>query len=170
MKKEEFFPLVNEEGKVVGKATRSQCHNGSKVLHPVIHLHIFNSAGELFLQKRAQTKDIQPGKWDTAVGGHIDWGETVEEALYREAREELGIEAFNSIPIGKYLFESEIERELVYSFKTNYDGPFQIDPIELEDARFWSLEEIIDQIGKGIFTPNFENEYKRLLSIEKQGV
>lgn len=167
MKKEEFFPLVNEEGKVIGKATRSQCHNGSKVLHPVIHLHIFNSTGELFLQKRAQTKDIQPGKWDTAVGGHIDWGETVEEALYREAREELGIEAFNPIPIGKYLFESEIERELVYSFKTNYDDPFQIDPIELEDARFWSLEEIIDQIGKGIFTPNFENEYKHLLSIEK---
>ena len=91
---EEWFPLVNEEGETIGKATRRECHSGSKQLHPVIHLHIFNDAGELYLQKRSMNKDIQPGKWDTAVGGHIDYGETVEEALRREVREELGITEF----------------------------------------------------------------------------
>ena len=96
MNKEEWFPLIDEQGNTIGKATRRECHNGSKLLHPVVHLHIINNDGELYLQKRSTNKDIQPGKWDTAVGGHIDYGETVEEALSREVREELGIHAFHS--------------------------------------------------------------------------
>ena len=84
--KEEWFPLVNEEGETIGKATRRECHSGSKQLHPVIHLHIFNDAGELYLQKRSMNKDIQPGKWDTAVGGHIDYGETGQYLPYRLQR------------------------------------------------------------------------------------
>lgn len=90
----EMFPLVDEEGNITGAATRGECHNGSKLLHPVVHLHVFNSRGELFLQRRPAWKDIQPGKWDTSVGGHIDLGESVEMALQREAREELGITGF----------------------------------------------------------------------------
>ena len=90
----EMFPLVNEEGVVVGCATRAYCHSGAKPLHPVVHLHIFNSNGELYLQKRAMHKDIQPGKWDTAVGGHVDYGEDVVSALFWEAREALGVEEF----------------------------------------------------------------------------
>ena len=67
-----MFPVVDEEGNIIAAATRGKCHNGSKLLHPVIHLHVFNSKGELYLQKRPDWKDIQPGKWDTSVGGHID--------------------------------------------------------------------------------------------------
>ena len=73
---QERFPIVDEEGNVIGQATRGECHNGSRLLHAVVHLHVFNSQGELYLQKRPEWKDIQPGKWDTAVGGHIDYGET----------------------------------------------------------------------------------------------
>lgn len=108
--KEEWFPLVNEKGETIGKATRKECHNGSKMLHPVVHLHIFNKAGDLYLQKRSINKDIQPGKWDTAVGGHIDYGETVEDALHREVREELGITDFIPQFITRYVFESAIEK------------------------------------------------------------
>ena len=78
--REELFPVVDAAGRVVGRATRGECHGGSMLLHPVVHLHLFNSCGELYLQKRPAWKDIQPGRWDTAVGGHIDYGETVEEA------------------------------------------------------------------------------------------
>ena len=160
---QEYFPLVNEEGKTIGKATRKECHSGSKMLHPVVHLHIFNDNGDLYLQKRSMRKDIQPGKWDTAVGGHIDYGESVEEALRREVREELGVTDFSPVLITSYIFESAIEKELVNTFRTVYNGPFNPDPEELDGGRFWAIDEILESIGKGIFTPNFENEFQSIV-------
>ncbi len=164
---DELFPLVDEAGLVTGKALRSECHNGSKLLHPVIHLHIFNHKGELYLQKRAGNKDIQPGKWDTSVGGHIDFGESIEDALIREAREELGIADFKPVFLRRYVFESEIEKELVYSYKTIYEDKIQPDGFEITEGRFWNLEEIKENVGKGVFTPNFEDEYQVLVELNK---
>lgn len=162
--KEEWFPLVDEAGQVVGKATRRECHSGSKLLHPVVHLHLFNPEGALYLQKRSMEKDIQPGKWDTAVGGHIDYGETVEAALRREAREELGITTFTPYFVARYVFESAIEKELVNAFRTVYEGTPHPDRVEVDEGRFWTREEIRAALGTGIFTPNFEGEYLQFLA------
>lgn len=158
---EEMFPLVDEEGNITGAASRGECHNGSKLLHPVVHLHVFNSRGELYLQRRPLWKDIQPGKWDTAVGGHVDLGESVEMALRREVREELGMTEFTPEALTHYVFESATERELVFVHRTTYDGPVTPSD-ELDGGRFWSLDEIRENMGKGIFTPNFESEIRRL--------
>ena len=160
--KEEIFPIVNSEGEVIGSATRSECHAGTFILHPVVHLHIFNSKGELYLQKRVMTKKIQPGKWDTAVGGHVDYGENVEVALLRETREELGVKDFVPEFLMRYEFRSTIEAEMVYIYRCTYDGSFVPDSAEVDEGRFWSLDEIRDNIGKGVFTPNFESEIERL--------
>ena len=158
---EEMFPVVDEEGNIVGAASRGECHNGSRLLHPVVHLHLFNSKGELYLQRRPLWKDIQPGKWDTAVGGHVDLGESVEMALRREVREELGVTDFTPETVIHYVFDSARERELVFVHRTVYDGP--VTPSEeLDGGRFWSLDEIRQQLGSGLFTPNFEGEIQRL--------
>lgn len=157
----ELFPLVDEEGTVTGCATRGECHGGSRLLHPVVHLHVFNSKGELYLQQRPEWKDIQPGKWDTAVGGHVDYGEQWNAALVREASEELGITDYTPEHLGKYVFDSKRERELVYVNRTTYDGAINPSKRELSGGRFWSMEEIHDAIGKEILTPNFESEFQR---------
>ena len=158
---QERFPIVDEEGTVIGQATRGECHSGTKLLHPVVHLHVFDTQGRIYLQKRPEWKDIQPGKWDTAVGGPIDYGETREEALHREVREELGITDFTPVFMGKYVFESQREKELVYVHRTIYNGAIQPSQDELDGGRFWSMEEIREAIGKGILTPNFESEFQR---------
>jgi len=156
---DELFPLIDKLGQTIGCVSRSECHNGSKLLHPVIHLHIFNAKGKLLLQKRSMDKDIQPGQWDTSVGGHIEYGEKIEEALRREAYEELNIKNFTPHFIQSYLFESDIEREKVYSYKTIYNLPIFFNSKEIDDIRFWDLKEINQNIGKNLFTPNFEYEF-----------
>lgn len=160
--KTEIFPLVNENGDVIGSASRQECHSGSFLLHPVVHLHVFNSNGKLFLQHRAKEKDTQPDKWDTSVGGHVDFGEEVIDALKRESREELGLVAYKPIFIQRYKFTSNIESELVNCFYTIYDGELNPCPVETQGGRFWSIREIKDAIGKGILTPNFEQEFVRI--------
>lgn len=169
---EEIFPIVDENGNIIGSATRTECHSGSKLLHPVVHLHILNQdRNALYLQKRAATKDIQPNKWDTAVGGHVDLGENIHIALMRETLEELGLTDFTPKYLISYVFESEIERELVNTFSTvvNTDTiNFVIDKNEISDGRFWTFNEIDENIGKNIFTPNFEQEYSKILSLLTQ--
>jgi isopentenyldiphosphate isomerase len=160
-RQDELLPLVDGNGNITGAATRGECHNGSMMMHPVVHLHVFNSKGELYLQKRPEWKDIQPGKWDTAVGGHIDLGEHVEQALFREAGEELGIEGFTPEALPQYVFRSERECEMVYPYKTVYDKDIRPSE-ETSGGRFWNMDEIRESIGKDILTPNFEQEFKKL--------
>lgn len=156
----EIFPIVEENGLVVGRSERWYCHSGAKVLHPVVHLHIIDRFGRLCLQKRSEKKDIQPGRWDTAVGGHVSYGETLVEALFREAGEEVGLTRFNPIYLLSYVYESEIERELVNVFAAV--GSYDLKPShgEVDELKLWEYGEIDENFGKSVFTPNFEHEFQ----------
>ena len=159
---EEWLPMVDDQGRILGKALRSYCHSGSKVLHPVVHLHLLEKSRSLFLQKRALNKLVQPGKWDTAVGGHLAYGENIEDSLKREAMEEIGLQEFEAMPAFNYRWDSEIESELVYCFVTYSGKPGQLGSDEITEGKFWQYKEIDRNLGKGVFTPNFEHEYRLL--------
>jgi isopentenyldiphosphate isomerase/intracellular septation protein A len=159
---EEWLPMVDEQGNILGKALRSYCHNGSKTLHPVVHLHLLGHYRTIYLQKRAENKLIQPGKWDTAVGGHVAFGETVEKSLKREAMEEIGLQDFEPVPARKYRWDTEIESELVYCFIAYQGKPNPAGSTEISEGRFWKFTEIEQNLGKSVFTPNFEHEYSFL--------
>lgn len=166
--REELFPVVDAAGRVVGRATRGECHGGSMLLHPVVHLHLFNSRGELYLQKRPAWKDIQPGRWDTAVGGHVDWGGRASRCPAARGARGGRRDGFRAAARADLPVESERERELVYVYKTVYDGPV-VPSGELDGGRFWTLREIAEGVGGGIFTPNFEGEIRRVAELPDVG-
>jgi isopentenyldiphosphate isomerase len=159
---DEKLPLVNPRGEVVGEAFRRQCHQGPGLLHPVVHLHVINHAGEIYLQKRSARKDVFPRRWDTAVGGHIACGESIEQALKREAQEEIGLSEFIPKALGTHTIDTPHESEFVYVFVTRHDTPLRPNPDELEDGRFWTRDAIEASLGTGVFTPNFEKDYELL--------
>jgi isopentenyldiphosphate isomerase/intracellular septation protein A len=161
-KKEEWLPLVDNNGQIIGKAPRSVVHKNSELLHPVVHLHVINRKKQIYLQKRLSTKLVQPGKWDSSVGGHISIDENVETALVREAEEEIGIRNFNPVHMCRYIWKSDIESELVFLFYTRYDGEIIYNKNEIEDGKFWPPSEINRNIASDIFTPNFQLEYEML--------
>lgn len=168
LKGEEWLPLIDETGKVLGHAPRSVVHNGkTRWLHPVVHLQVIGKSG-LWLQKRPLNKLVQPGKWDTAVGGHLAAGEPVELSLKREAAEEIGLEVNGPTVLGRYLWESDLEREMIFAFAQKHDGPLTPHPEELDGGRYWSFQEIEDNLGKDVFTPNFEYEYRLFAGVLKK--
>ena len=158
---EELLPVCDKNGNIVGSELRSVCHKNG-LIHPVVHVHIINSKGEIFLQKRSMKKLIQPGKWDTSVGGHITFGEEIKEALKREAWEEAGVENGEFQHITDYLWQSKVEKEFVHVFKCKYDTPKIIAKAEIDEGRFFSENKILEMIGKDVLTPNFEKEFMEL--------
>ena len=160
---DEWFDIVQPDGKVIGRAPRTVVHGNPRYLHPVVHLHIINQKGELLLQKRSAQKDLYGGYWDTAVGGHVHSGESVTAALQREAEEELGITVLDRPQlIFRYVHQNNYESELVFGFILMDEGPFYPNPDEVTEVRFWSFSQIEQNLGMGIFTPNFEEEFQLL--------
>jgi len=161
---EELLPNIDQQGSVISVHPRSAFHRGGKdkMLHPVVHLHVFNSKGEIYLQKRPLNKLIQPGKWDTAVGGHISANEDLQLALKREIKEEIGLENIDIKFFKNYIWETEIEMELIYMFISNTNKNPIPSKTELDGGKFWTINDVEENIGKDIFTPNFEKEFKIL--------
>lgn len=160
----EFFDIVDENDQVIGQAPRSQCHGDPSLVHRVAHVLVFNRRGELLLQKRTLAKDIQPGRWDTSVGGHLDSGEDYLQAARREMAEELGL---IGVPL-TFLYHSkirnEIESENVATYLARYDGDVDYSQDEISEVRFWAAEEIERNLATGLFTPNFEEEWGMFLA------
>lgn len=162
--KEEFFDIYDEAGNRIGVATRRECHGDPKLLHHTAHVVVFHpETGAILLQKRAATKDIQPGKWDTAVGGHLALGEDYETGARRELAEELGVTDAGKL---KYLFDGKIrnsiESEDVRVFALRRAGGFKFQVEEIDDIRFWTAAELFDPENRKNFTPNLCAELDEL--------
>ena len=159
---EELFDIYDSAGNRIGVAPRRECHGNPSLLHHTSHVVVFHPDGKrILLQLRTRTKDIQPGKWDTAVGGHLDRGEEYETAARREMREELGLSS--ELPL-KYLFDSRIrnsvESENVRVFAIESAGPFRFQESEIDEVRFFSRAEL--EALRSDCTPNLLLELEKL--------
>ncbi len=161
---EEHLEIVNENGEVIGLARRSEVHGNPLLLHRVVHVLVFNGNGDLLLQKRSLNKDVAPGQWDTSVGGHVGVGEELLSSAMREMEEELGITCGEIEYLYSYIHDNPYETELVTSYRCIYSGDIHFNRDEIEEVRFWRLEEITEVVGKGILSENFEDEIRHYLN------
>ncbi len=157
-RKEELLDVVNKNGEVLSTLPRSQIHGNPSLIHRVVHVLVFNAEGELLLQKRSMNKDVAAGKWDTSVGGHLNPGESTDEAARREMEEELGIIPREIEFLYKYIHSNPYETELVYTYHCIHNGKINFQQDEIDDVRPWSIEEIRLNKGNGTLSDNFEHE------------
>jgi isopentenyldiphosphate isomerase len=167
---EEILEIVDNTGNTLGAAPRSEIHGNPALIHKVVHVLVFNSSGELLLQKRSLSKDVAPGRWDTSVGGHLSAGESTVAGAIREMQEELGVipEALDSLY--SYIHCNPYETELVYTHSCIHNGPFCFNTEEIDAVRFWGLDEIKAAMGSNVLSDNFESEIRTYLTrrMEKQ--
>ena len=164
----EMLDIYDAAGNCIGQAPRKECHGNPALLHHTSHVVVFHpEEPALLLQLRRKDKDIQPGKWDTAVGGHLDSGEDYLAGAVRELREELGLELPPEAL--QMLFDSpirnEIESEDTRVFGVTHGGPFAFQKSEIDDVRFWRFSELRDPANFPLFTPNLVKELERLWEI-----
>lgn len=132
---DEVFIVVDREDNVLGYKTRGECHRDKTLIHRTVGALIFNDKGELLLQKRSMTKDMEPGKWSISSAGHVLKGQTTEEAVHRELQEELGIDTPLTF-INKFLNEEDMETELAFLYQGVHNGPFVLHPDEVDEVDF----------------------------------
>jgi len=157
---EELIEVVTEKGDIIKVVPRSEIHGDPSLLHKVVHVLVFNSKDALLLQRRSISKDVAPGKWDTSVGGHVNAGETLEDAVKREMEEELGIKEDVPEYLYSYIHSNPFETELVYTYKCVYDGEINFQQDEIDEVRPWSMDEIKQNMGSGTLSDNFEHEFQ----------
>ena len=161
---EEQLEVINEKGEVIRIALRSEIHGNPSFMHKVVHVLVFNKRGELLMQKRSLSKDVAPGKWDTSVGGHVGVGEELILSAKREMEEELGVSDGGIEYLYSYIHSNPYETELVTTYRCVYSGDICHNRDEIDEVRFWSLEEISGAIGGQIFSDNFEAEFRAYLN------
>ncbi len=160
----EYFDIVDENNVIIGRASREECH-AKGLLHRGIFVLVINSNGKILLQKRSMNKDIRPGLWTTSVSGHVDSGETYEEAARREMREEIGIDT-KVRELYTFVFKDKgkdyIDNEIDKIFVAKHDGPFKIDKEEVDFVAFYKPKEIFKMMKKEKFTTATVNIFEEL--------
>lgn len=137
---DEVFCVVDAQDRVIGSESRDRVHVNN-LRHRAVHVLVFNQRGEVFLQRRSIWKDTHPGKWDSSTAGHVDAGESYEEAARRELREEIGIECPIE-RIGKLACSASTGWEFIEVFRGMHQGPFHLAPMELEAGAFFPLDQV----------------------------
>lgn len=137
---EEIFDIVNERDEVIGQLPRREVHRRG-LMHRAVHVLIFNSKGQVFLQKRSKLKDTFPQRWDSSAAGHLNPGEEYDACAMREVQEELGFQ-MPSVPerILRIAACEETGQEFVWVYRCAAEGPFALNVEEIESGDWFAPE------------------------------
>jgi isopentenyl-diphosphate delta-isomerase type 1 len=163
---EEIFDVVDERDHIVGQERRSEVHRRN-LRHRAVHVLVFNSKGELFLQKRSMAKDTFPGAWDSSASGHLCSGEDYDPCAVRELQEEIGLSLPNA-PERLFKIEAceETGYEHVWVYRCISDGPVALNADEVEEGGWFAPETITRWIAErpADFASAFRKIFHRIFS------
>lgn len=165
--------LVNENDDIIGTADKGKCHDGEGLLHRAFSILLFNSKGELLLQKRAASKRLWGGYWSNSCCSHPRSGESMEYAAHRRLEEELGLSSKLTY-VYKFQYHAEFissaseligsERELCWVYVGWTDATPSPNSHEVSDIRYISSEDLELELQRkpDHFTPWFKVEWAAL--------
>lgn len=169
----ELLEVLNENGEPTGDILDKDIIHKEGKYHKEVALILLNNKGEILLQKRASTKEIEPNKW-AWHGGHVIAGETNEESIIRETKEELGINLFlNDIKLLVELKRDKLpNRQFTTAYYSKCDldiNDFNIQKEELSEVKWFSFDEFKDMIYNNhpdMMFKNNENTKKIIEALE----
>jgi len=150
---DELIIVVDKKNTEVGVVPRREMRSG-RLRHRATYILVFNTKGELFVQKRTQTKDVFPGYYDIAAGGVVLAGESYEEGAVRELEEELGIREIPLTSLFDFYYEDEYIRLWGRAFSCEYDGELVLQEEEIESGEFLRVDEVFRLANTEQFTPD----------------
>ncbi len=157
----EFLDVVDDYDEVVSSASADEVYE-KRLNHRIAHVLIFNSKGELLLQMRSAMKKFCPGHWVTSAGGHVQKGESYEQAAKRELKEELGIDVPLTL-LDECAYDHYKMRKFLHVFRGIHEGPFKFDAEEVAGSRFFSVEDVRDMVKKNqLIHPELAHVIERL--------
>ena len=153
----EYLEVFDRYGKTTGRLVDRKTVHEKGLWHRVVHIWVYNSSGEVLIQKRSSNKDSHPDMWDVSAAGHIDPGELPVESAVRELKEELGIDAETNklkfIGIINIMLKDEItntkDNEITYIYLFLWNGKIERLKInkdevsEVKLVRFQVLRELL---------------------------
>ena len=156
----EEFDLYDRNRLPSGKKIARGQNPPEGLYHVVVHVCIFNLAGEMLIQKRNPLKKAWPGLWDFSLGGAVQAGETSPQAAQRELLEELGLSFdFNALR-PKFTFNFANGFDDVYVLFLNPDlETLQLQADEVTEVK-WATK---DDIHRMIVTGEFINYHHSVI-------
>lgn len=160
--KEEWWPILNESGKIIGSTQHlTSLNDNYKYMHPVARV-AFVENGLILLQKRSPSMVVFPGKWDMAISNHVKMEETVDNCIERTAKERYNINHLRYMYLANYTLEVPNEHHYVFFFVSCQEIRLYPDIKYVEQTKWWTTQQIEENLKAGIFTDNFIAEYEIL--------
>ena len=160
--------LVDKDDREQGYLSKASCHDGDGLLHRAFSAFLFNAAGELLLQQRAESKRLWPGYWSNSCCSHPRRGESMDTATGRRLSEELNLEADLRF-VYKFQYQAQYgqlgsEHELCHVFLGQIDDDVHPNSEEIAAIRFIGAEKLEAELSQHPerFTPWFKLEWDAL--------